>query len=100
MHQNSAELIKEINLVFGHIFPYSVRDGTVAGAMPQLPMEVRRERGRELRELCKKQLQKFTKEQLKLPHKVLVETETTGRTENYLLIKIPPQENIGTVIEV
>lgn len=88
MHENSLKLIQEIGLVFGHIFPYSIRENTAAALMEQVPMETRRRRAKELRDLANKQLQKFTKEQLKLSHKVLIESEMVGRTENYLSIKL------------
>ncbi len=102
MHKNSYNLIKEINLVFGHIFPYSIRENTPAALMEQVPVEIRRERAKELRNLAEKQLQEFTKEQMKLPHKVLIENETVGRTENYLSVKLPndtlKKHKIGDII--
>lgn len=103
MHKNSYNLIKEINLVFGHIFPYSIRENTPAALMEQVPVEIRRERAKELRDLAKKQLQEFTKEQMKLSHKVLIENETIGRTENYLSVKLPKdilkKYKIGDIID-
>ncbi|MDD2840620.1 MAG: radical SAM protein, partial [Rickettsiales bacterium] len=102
MHQNSLKLIQEIGLVFGHIFPYSIRENTAAALMEQVPMETRRRRAKELRELAKKQLQEFTKEQMKLSHKVLIENEKVGRTENYLSVKLPKnsleKHKIGDII--
>ncbi|HSQ97450.1 MAG TPA: tRNA (N(6)-L-threonylcarbamoyladenosine(37)-C(2))-methylthiotransferase MtaB [Rickettsiales bacterium] len=103
MHQNSCKLIQEIGLVYGHIFPYSVRENTPAALMKQVPVDVRRIRARELRELTNKQLQEFTKEQMKLPHKILIESETVGRTENYLNIKLPEKilekHKVGDIID-
>lgn len=104
MHKNSLRLIEEIGLVFGHIFPYSVREGTIAGRMEQVPMETRRRRAKELRELCEKQLNEFAKQQSKLPHKILIENEKVGRTENYLIVNLTKDilksHKIGDVVEI
>jgi threonylcarbamoyladenosine tRNA methylthiotransferase MtaB len=103
MHKNSCNLIQDIKLVFGHIFPYSIRENTPAALMEQIPVEVRRRRAGELRKLANVQLQEFTEEQMKLPHKVLIENETVGRTENYLMIKLPNDvlklNKIGDIID-
>ncbi len=104
MHKNSYKLIEEIGLVFGHIFPYSVRENTPASLMEQVPMETRRRRAKELRAITQIQLEEFTKEQSKFTHKVLIENETTGRTENYLTVKlykdILKNHKIGDVVEL
>ncbi len=104
MHKNSYSLIEEIGLVFGHIFPYSVRENTPAALMEQVPMETRRRRAKELRAIAQIQLEDFTKEQSKFSHQVLIENETTGRTENYLTVKlhdgILKNHKIGDVVEL
>jgi threonylcarbamoyladenosine tRNA methylthiotransferase MtaB len=43
-------LVHEAGISKLHVFPYSERPGTPAAAMKQLPVEVRRERARILRE--------------------------------------------------
>ena len=104
MHKNSYKLIEEIGLVFGHIFPYSVRENTPAALMEQVPVETRRRRAKELRAIAQIQLEEFTKEQSKFTHKVLIENETTGRTENYLTVKlhdgILKNHKIGDIVEL
>lgn len=99
MHRNSYRLIEEANIVFGHIFPYSIRENTPAAYMEQVPIHVRRERGRELRTLSKGLLEKFTIEQLKLPQSVLVETKKIGRTENYISVKLTGKYAVGNIID-
>jgi MiaB/RimO family radical SAM methylthiotransferase len=88
MHKNSYNLIKECGIVFGHIFPYSIRENTLAAKMEQVEILTRRERAKELRELCQEQLEIFTEQQLKLPQKILIENDKYGRTENYLLVRL------------
>lgn len=48
--QNTVNLVKEAGINKLHVFPYSEREGTPAAKMPQIPMEIRRERARILRE--------------------------------------------------
>jgi len=43
-------LVTEAGITRLHVFPYSERPGTPAALMPQLPVEIRRERARILRE--------------------------------------------------
>ena len=50
MAANSRRLIDECDIVFGHIFPFSPREGTPAARMPQLPPAVIKQRARGLRE--------------------------------------------------
>ncbi|MBZ6380067.1 tRNA (N(6)-L-threonylcarbamoyladenosine(37)-C(2))-methylthiotransferase MtaB [Pacificimonas flava] len=50
MHENSLRLLDECDVVFGHIFPFSPREGTPAARMPQLPGEIRKTRAKALRD--------------------------------------------------
>ncbi len=46
---NTVNLVKEAGINKLHVFPYSERSGTVAASMPQLPVEIRKERAKRLR---------------------------------------------------
>ncbi len=48
--QNTIKLVREVGITKLHVFPYSERRGTPAALMPQVPVEVRRERARLLRQ--------------------------------------------------
>lgn len=48
--QNTIKLVREAGITKLHVFPYSERRGTPAALMPQVPVEVRRERARLLRQ--------------------------------------------------
>lgn len=48
--QNTVKLVKEAGINKLHVFPYSERPGTPAALMPQVPIEIRKERARILRE--------------------------------------------------
>ncbi len=47
---NTVKLVHEANISKLHVFPYSERPGTPAALMPQIPVEIRKERARILRE--------------------------------------------------
>ena len=46
----------------------------------------------------------FTKQQSKLPHKILIENEKVGRTENYLIVNLTKDmlknHKVGDVIDI
>ena len=48
--QNTVKLVREAGINKLHVFPYSERPGTPAALMPQVPVEIRRERARILRQ--------------------------------------------------
>ena len=50
MFQATLDLVDEAGLTFLHVFPYSPRPGTPAARMPQVPLEVRKERAARLRD--------------------------------------------------
>ncbi len=47
---NTVRLVDEAGISKLHVFPYSERPGTPAALMPQIPVDIRRERARILRE--------------------------------------------------
>ena len=48
--QNTCRLVDEAGITKLHVFPYSQRPGTTAALMPQIDMNIRRERAKILRE--------------------------------------------------
>jgi threonylcarbamoyladenosine tRNA methylthiotransferase MtaB len=52
MFENSLALVRDCQLTYLHVFPYSARDGTPAARMPQVPLPVRKERAARLRHLA------------------------------------------------
>lgn len=48
--QNTVKLVHQAGISKLHVFPYSERPGTPAALMPQVPVKIRRERARILRE--------------------------------------------------
>lgn len=48
--QNTIRLVKEAGITHLHVFPYSERSGTPAAAMPQIPVNIRKDRAKRLRQ--------------------------------------------------
>ena len=64
MFQATLDLVDEAGLTFLHVFPYSPRPGTPAARMPQVPLEVRKERAARLRDHGAVVLDRFLRGQL------------------------------------
>lgn len=88
MFNNSLALIRECNIVFTHIFPYSKRTGTPAAKMPQLDSQIIKQRAKILRETGSKQLKKYLEQQLNKNFAVIIEKNFQGKSENFLDIAI------------
>ncbi|VVC39072.1 Outer membrane protein/outer membrane enzyme PagP, beta-barrel,Radical SAM, alpha/beta horseshoe,Outer [Cinara cedri] len=59
MFQDTVNLLKEINVIYLHAFPYSERKNTPAAKMPQVPENVRKERVKHLRKVNKEMMTSF-----------------------------------------
>ena len=93
-HQQSLKLIKEAEMTYVHVFPYSDRENTAASKMPKVLKKDIKSRAKELRNLAEKQHKQFLKSQIGTTQNVLVEKNSTGHTANFAKIKL--QENIQT----
>jgi len=103
MFENSMKIVEECDLTFLHIFPYSEREGTPAAKIPaknQVPVPIRKERAKRLREAGDKQLQKFLKENLNKEMNIIIEKNGFGRAENFAPVKIDQKLESGTLVRV
>ena len=97
-HQNSVHLIKEANITYIHVFPYSNRKKTPASNMPQVPKNVIQKRGKELRDLAKKQHNKFLQTQIGTTQNVLIENNSVGHATNFSKIKLKENVQSSTIV--
>ncbi len=100
MFENSLRIVEECELTYLHVFPYSEREGTPATRMPQVALPVRKERAKRLREAGEKQLDRLLRRNLNKTHRVLVEKDNFGRTENFLSVKLKETLPAGSLTEV
>lgn len=99
MFDNTLNLVDEAGLSHLHVFPYSSRDGTPAARMPQLPVQVRRERAALLREAGNRQMRRVMEQRIGQKVSVLVEKARTGRCEHYLPVCLDSDITPGVIAE-
>lgn len=85
--EETLDFVKRNKLAKVHVFPYSVRQGTLAGNMEQVSDKTKKERAKTLQKLADKQRKEFIKEQIGKKTSVLWEKKNEGLTDNYIKIK-------------
>lgn len=83
MFENSLALIKDCNLTWLHVFPYSAREGTPAAKMPAVNGKFIKERAAKLRAAGEAQVMKHLNAQIGKTHQVLMENARMGRTAQF-----------------
>ena len=96
--ENSVNLIKDCELTWLHIFPYSPREGTPAARMPQVNGGKIKRRAAVLRGLGAKQIQSHLSSQLGKDHNILMENAYMGRTEQFTEVKFDKEQIEGSIV--
>jgi len=101
----TLEFAKKIKFEKAHIFPYSVRQGTVAAKLPQLQNSVKESRAKILTEITDNTRKEFLKSQVGKTVNVLFETDkddfSEGYTENYTPIRVFDNETrAGKILRI
>ena len=100
MFENTLDLVCNARLTHLHVFPYSVRPGTPAAKMPQVPVPVRKERAKRLRDEGNALLNAYMQSRIGSEAHVLYETDGKGLCEHYLSVKIGEGFRSGDIIPV
>ncbi len=103
MFTQSLNLVAEAQLTHLHVFPYSVRPGTPAARMPQVPGDVIRERAARLRAVGDAAMTSFMQAQIGKTTDVLIERDAEGHCARYLPVRlreIDPLPEPGSVVSV
>lgn len=96
--EETRQFLADLDISYLHVFTYSERDATFAlGLGPVVPMAVRHERNKILRELSYRKMQEFTKQHGGQTRPVLFEHRNKegmmeGYTDNYIRILTPFRE--------
>jgi threonylcarbamoyladenosine tRNA methylthiotransferase MtaB len=102
MFENTLNIVGDCGLTFLHVFPYSARTGTPAARMPQVPMDLRKERAARLREAGKAALSTFLQSHVGGTAEILVEkTEdgaSIGHSRHYAPIRIDGAFDPGAIV--
>ena len=100
--EQSRTFIESLPFTYLHVFTYSERPGTPAADTPdQVPMAIRRERNRILRELAEAKNLAFRRRMVGAKLKVVtINPPGTAITENYLNVKLARPEPPNRVLEI
>jgi threonylcarbamoyladenosine tRNA methylthiotransferase MtaB len=97
MFRHTLDLIGECGLAFVHVFPYSVRPGTPAARMPQLPGAVIKERAARLRTAGEAALAADLSARVGSETDVLIEQPGLGRAAFYAPVSFTGSGDAGSV---
>lgn len=98
LFKETFDFLHDIDVSYLHVFTYSERDNTLAQTMkPVVPIPVRQERNKALRNLSYQKLQYFSAQHNGQTRKVLFESAEKngimeGYTDNYIKVQAPFQQ--------
>ncbi|MGB7408930.1 MAG: MiaB/RimO family radical SAM methylthiotransferase [Pontixanthobacter sp.] len=97
MHGANLSIVDELDIVHGHIFPYSPRPNTPAARMPQIERPIVKARAAELRARVKQRRDAWLGRQIGQPLSVLAERDGTGYAPNFARVAVPDRIEAGTI---
>ena len=97
MFRHTLDLIGECGLAFVHVFPYSMRAGTPAARMPQLPGAVIKERAARLRAAGEVALAAELSSRIGSETDVLIERPGMGRAAFYAAVSFTDPGDVRSV---
>ncbi|MCJ2188700.1 MiaB/RimO family radical SAM methylthiotransferase [Novosphingobium beihaiensis] len=99
-HAANLSIVEELEIVHGHVFPFSPRPGTPAARMPQIDPATIKARAAELRAQVARVRARWLAAQLDKPLSVLAEKGGTGHAENFAPVRLPQGTRPGALIRV
>lgn len=100
MAENSVRLVDECDIVMGHIFPYSPKNGTPAARMPQVSHGAIKERARRLRAATARRKALWLQGLVGTTQNVLVERNGSGHAENFAPVRLAGRAKVGHIAAV
>lgn len=99
-HAANRSIIRELGIVHGHVFPYSIRPGTPAARMPQCDHATIKRRAAELRAEVAAVRAEWLASLLGTPLAVLAEKDGTGYAPNFARVALPAGSVPGIIVSV
>ena len=99
-HRANLSIIEQLDIVHGHIFPYSPRPGTPAARMPQVARDEIKRRAAELREAVNRARSRWLQSLVGKPLSVLAERDGTGYAPQFARVLVPAGVSAGQCITV
>lgn len=99
MFENSVDLVRQCQIVHGHIFPYSPKQGTPAARMPQVAAQVIKARAKSLRDAVANERADWLQSLIGSTQKIAVENGgTAGHAENFAYVKLDRSMPEGSIV--
>jgi threonylcarbamoyladenosine tRNA methylthiotransferase MtaB len=98
MFQNALALVEDCDLTWLHVFPYSARQGTPAARMPAVNGRLIKERAAQLRAAGSAKVAQHLAAQVGQVHRVLMESATMGRTEQFAEVHFATPQPEGQIV--
>ncbi|KWV92684.1 MiaB/RimO family radical SAM methylthiotransferase [Erythrobacter sp. YT30] len=99
-HAENLSIIRELEIVHGHIFPFSPRPGTPAARMPQLDRALIKARAADLRNEVSEIRREWLDAHVGKAQSVLAERDGTGYAPDYARIALPENTSAGSIVSV
>ena len=100
MHAENLSIIEALDIVHGHVFPYSPRPDTPAARMPQHGRPLIKQRAAELRDAVRTQRSIWMQTLVGQPLSVLAERDGTGYAPNFARVEVPQGTAAGTILTI
>ncbi len=101
MFENSLALLADCDIVYGHIFPFSPREGTPAARMPQVDRAQVKARAARLRTEALQRKSNWLASLQASRQRVLVENNgLTGHAENFAPVRLAEPARPGVILDV
>ncbi|AKM06834.1 MiaB/RimO family radical SAM methylthiotransferase [Pelagerythrobacter marensis] len=97
-HEDNLSIVRELQIVHGHVFPYSPRPGTPAARMPQVDRPAVKARAAELRAEVAQVRDAWLDTLVGQSHTVLAENDGTGYAENFARYALPEGVGRGEIL--
>jgi len=100
MHSANLSIVRELEIVHGHIFAYSPRPRTPAARMPQVAQATIKTRAADLRGAVAEGRRAWLDSLIGQKLSVLAERDGTGHAGNFARVALPPGTAPGTVVAI
>jgi len=101
MAANSLALIDDCDIVHAHIFPFSPRAGTPAARMPQVELELRRERAARLRAAAARRKARWLDSLIGTTQQILVEAPgDRGHGASFADFALGSHHAVGSIVPI
>jgi threonylcarbamoyladenosine tRNA methylthiotransferase MtaB len=99
MFANSVDLVRQCQIVHGHVFPYSPKKGTPAARMPQVAPQIIKARAKALRDAVAAERTHWLQSLVGSTQKIAVEHGgSAGHAENFAYVRLDRPMPEGSIV--